>query len=93
MKHKYPDHHKQLARLNRIGGQFEGVKRMIAARRYCPEILVQLRAIRSALRAVEANILEVHLGSCVVQALASKSAKEKAKKINELKEIFSRFEQ
>ncbi len=86
-----PDHHKELPRLNRISGQLEGVKKMIEEQRYCPEILIQIKAIRSALRAVEGNILKTHLQSCVAQSFASPADREQ--KIEELKMLFDRFEE
>ena len=89
---QHPDHSKELSRLNRISGQIEGIKRMIEERRYCPDILTQLRAIRSAIRALEGNILEIHLGSCVTDAGLSKDKKEKQKKLAELVELFKRFD-
>lgn len=88
---KHPDHASELGRLNRISGQVDGVKKMITERRYCPEILTQLRAIRSAVHSIEANILEAHLDSCVKMALGSGDAKEKEEKISELKELYRRF--
>ncbi|MDR2098455.1 MAG: metal-sensitive transcriptional regulator, partial [Rickettsiales bacterium] len=60
---KYPSHEKELPRLNRAIGQMEGIRRMIEARRYCPEILIQFRAVKSAIRAIENNILKTHLES------------------------------
>ena len=86
----HPSHEAELPRINRIIGQLEGVKKMIDERRYCPEILIQLRAIRSAVRAVEGNILKTHLQHCVVQTFASEAEKEA--KIEELKQLFDRFE-
>jgi DNA-binding FrmR family transcriptional regulator len=91
-KHIYPDHSVELKRLSRIQGQIEGVRKMIEERRYCPEILTQLRAVRAALAALEANVLESHLQSCVTDAFASGNEKEREQKIRELKEIFRRFE-
>lgn len=88
--HLNPSHLSEMARLNRISGQMEGVKKMIEANRYCPDILIQLRAIRSAIRAVEGNILKAHLQSCVVDSF--NSAEDREQKINELKELFDRFE-
>ncbi len=87
------DHAKEIPRLNRIVGQVEGVKRMIDAERYCPDILTQLRAVRAAIRAVEANLLETHLRACVMDAFQSADANEKKEKIAELKEIYRRFEE
>ena len=86
--HEHPDHKNQISRLNRISGQLAGIKRMIEGQRYCPEILKQLRAARSAIKSLENNILEIHLTNCVVDAFASKNSKEKNKKIAELTELF-----
>lgn len=88
---EHPNHESELPRLNRILGQLEGVKKMIAEHRYCPEILIQLKAIRSAIRAVESNILNRHLQACVTQSFDSEEAK--AEKIAELKMLFDRFEE
>jgi DNA-binding FrmR family transcriptional regulator len=85
-------HEKELSKLNRISGQIDGVKKMIAEHRYCPDIIIQLRAIRAAIKAVEANVLENHLKSCVAESLASGNAKDAQKKIDELKDIFKRFD-
>ncbi len=85
-----PDHSGQIPRLNRIIGQLEGIKKMIEANRYCPDILTQLRAVRSAVRSVEGNILQSHLRHCVAQSFAS--PEERDRKISELKTLFDRFE-
>ncbi len=65
---------------------------MITEQRHCPDILTQLRAVRSAIRTVEANILETHLKSCVAESMASGNAKDAQKKIEELKDLFKRFD-
>lgn len=85
-------HDLELGKLNRIAGQVEGIKKMITEQRYCPEILTQLRAVRSAIKTVEANILETHLKSCVAESLTSSNAKDAQKKIEELKDLFKRFD-
>jgi DNA-binding FrmR family transcriptional regulator len=89
---KYPDHSKEISRLNRISGQVEGVKRMIEDRRYCPDIITQLRAISSATKSLEANILKSHLKACVSSAFKSEDAEEQDKKIEELLTLFKRFD-
>jgi len=89
---KYPDHSKEISRLNRISGQLEGVRKMIEERRYCPDILTQLRAVSSAAKSLEATILEAHLGSCVADAFKSDNAKEQKEKITELVKLFKRFD-
>jgi|GEM_PF-1231310 len=47
----------QLTRLNRARGQLDGVAKMLISGRDSKDVLVQLRAARSALRALETNIL------------------------------------
>ncbi len=86
----HPDHSKQLHRINRIIGQLEGVKRMIAERRYCPDILTQTRAISSALRSLEGSILELHLASCVKGAIESEEGYAE-EKIEELVALFKKY--
>ena len=88
--HQNPNHMENLPRLNRISGQLEGVKKMIEEQRYCPDIIIQLRAIRSAIKAVEGNILKKHLQHCVAQSFATDVEREQ--KIEELKTLFDRFE-
>lgn len=87
----HPDYGAEMSRLNRLMGQVEGVQRMIEQRRYCPDILAQLRAIRSAAHAIEANILEAHLNACVSEALTQGSKEDRSKKIAELKGLYRRF--
>ncbi len=87
----HPDYSAELPRLKRLVGQVEGVQRMIEQRRYCPDILAQLRAIRSAAHAIEANILEAHLNACVSEALTHGNKDDRNKKIAELKNLYRRF--
>ncbi len=86
----HPDHSRILPRLKRAQGQIVGVERMISERRYCVDILVQLRAVRAALDAVEASVLENHIRSCVKDAIESRSTKTSEKKIEELVKLFLR---
>jgi DNA-binding FrmR family transcriptional regulator len=85
-----PSHDKALPRLNRAIGQLEGVKRMIADRRYCPEILTLLKGVRSAIKAIESNILKTHLEACVARSFAN--SRERDKKIAEIKDMLDRFQ-
>lgn len=88
---EHPDHSNQVARLNRVIGQIEGIKRMIAERRYCPEILIQSRAVASALKAIELGILEKHVRHCVSEVLVTKDMKQTELKIRELISVLDRF--
>ena len=78
------DHSSELRRLSRIKGQVEGVERMITDHRYCPEIVMQIKAIRSALRSLEANIIEGHMRHCVKDAIKSRNPEVVQEKIDEI---------
>lgn len=90
---KHPHHGTQIGKLNRIAGQVEGIKKMIDEERYCPDILTQLRAVRCAIRSVEANILEAHLQACVTNAMLEGDESEKRARIAELKDLFKRYDE
>ena len=81
-----PDHKNEINRINRVIGQLEGVKKMIEDQVYCPEILIQTKAISSALRGLETSLLEKHINHCVKNAIESK--KNSSQKIDELVNIF-----
>ena len=83
-----PDHSSQLSKLNRVEGQISGIKKMINDRRYCPDIIQQIRAARKALFGIEAALLKSHLSECVSEAMKSKSRKLKDEKIEEVLKIF-----
>ncbi len=79
----------QIQRLNRARGQVEGVVRMIHEERGSREILTQLRAARSALRAVEVSILSEHLRRSLQQpAVTSEQA---INRIDELIDLLTRY--
>ncbi len=80
-------HGEELARLGRIAGQVAGIRKMIEEERYCMDILVQLKAVRAALKKVEGNILRRHMNHCVVQALGG-GQQEAEQKVAELQKYF-----
>ena len=57
-------------RLRRIEGQVRGIARMIDEDQYCIDVLTQISAVNSALKAVALNLLDEHLGHCVSHAVA-----------------------
>ncbi|HEY9704148.1 MAG TPA: metal-sensing transcriptional repressor [Allocoleopsis sp.] len=75
-------------RLSRIEGHIRGVKSMIIESRSCPDILIQIAAVRGALDKVARIILDEHLTECIVRA--SKDGNIEAE-IEELKSALDRF--
>lgn len=64
-------HSDNLPKLNRISGQVEGIKKMIEEERYCLDIVYQIKAVRSALKSIEKNILHKHIHHCISSSFNS----------------------
>lgn len=52
-----------------IEGQVRGLQDMISSGKYCIDIITQTSAIKQALSNVEDQLLEHHLGHCVVDQI------------------------
>mgnify|MGYP000981454290 FL=1 len=67
-KHRTEKEEKDLLnRLSRIEGQVRGIKAMVQDERYCPDILVQVSAVQSALNGFCKVLLSNHIKTCVVE--------------------------
>ncbi|AFZ51318.1 metal-sensing transcriptional repressor [Dactylococcopsis salina] len=55
-------------RLSRLEGHIRGVKTMVSESRSCPEVLMQIAAVRGALDRVARMILDEHLSECITRA-------------------------
>lgn len=86
-KHAHPDHTRHLKRINRVRGQINGIERMIVDKRYCPDIMMQLKAACAALTAIEAEIFKTHLRGCVKQVFNSVDELDSERKIDEIVKI------
>ncbi|MBD2325590.1 metal-sensing transcriptional repressor [Alkalinema sp. FACHB-956] len=75
-------------RLSRIEGHIRGIKTMLQENRSCPDVLVQIAAVRGALDRVGRIILDEHLTECI--ARAAKEGDIEAE-IDELKAALDRF--
>ena len=87
----HPSHKEHLGKLNRASGQVEAVKRMIDEGKYCVDIMTQIRAARSALKAIELAVLETHIKSCLDQEFYH-SPDEQHKKIEEIVMLLKKYE-
>ena len=71
-KPRSAEEEKQLQnRLNRIIGQLNGIKKMLADNRYCGDILTQVAAAESALQAFGYTVLQSHMQTCVTDEIRS----------------------
>ena len=77
-----------LKRLRRVGGQVQGLQRMVEERRYCIDILNQVAAVEAALHRAAAIILKNHLETCVTDTFECEKQCDKREKIAELVRVF-----
>lgn len=57
-----------IKRMNKMIGQLNGVKRMIEQDRECPDVLLQISSIRSALGKLGLMITEDHMEHCIADS-------------------------
>jgi DNA-binding FrmR family transcriptional regulator len=55
-------------RLSRIEGHIRGIKTMVNESRPCPEVLIQVAAVRGAIDSLARLILDEHLSECITRA-------------------------
>jgi DNA-binding FrmR family transcriptional regulator len=77
-------------RLSRVEGQVRGIARMVAADRYCIDVVTQIGAVRAALRRIEEAVLSDHVAHCVEHAIRSGKPAEQRQKIAELMDVLGR---
>ncbi|MBF2000363.1 MAG: metal-sensitive transcriptional regulator [Synechococcales cyanobacterium M58_A2018_015] len=75
-------------RLSRIEGHIRGIKTMVHESRSCPDVLVQLAAVRGAIDRVSRIILDEHLTECIARAAKEGQIETE---IEELKAALDRF--
>ena len=85
------DNRAELLRVNRIRGQLEGIGRMIEEKAYCPDIITQIQAVRSALGSLQATVLTAHLQDCVRKGLKKGDEQASEELLEELLSIFKRY--
>lgn len=56
-------------RLSRLEGHVRGIKTMVQENRPCPDVLVQIAAVRGGLDRVARVILDEHLSECITRAV------------------------
>jgi DNA-binding FrmR family transcriptional regulator len=73
------------ARLVKAMGHLNAVHRMVDEKKYCIDVLHQLKAVQCALDKVAEEILKEHLKTCVVQAVRDQ---DEERVMNELLQVF-----
>lgn len=74
-------------RLAKAMGHLNAVHRMVDEKKYCIDVLHQMKAVQSALDKISEEILKQHLETCVVEAVQNQDA---GRVIDELIQVFRR---
>jgi CsoR family transcriptional regulator, copper-sensing transcriptional repressor len=75
-------------RLSRVEGHIEAIKRMVEEDRPCPDVLIQLAAVRAAIQKAAQVVIEDHIESCLNNAASKGSSEEEW---HSLKEALDKF--
>ncbi|WP_026732662.1 metal-sensing transcriptional repressor [Fischerella sp. PCC 9605] len=75
-------------RLSRIEGHIRGIKTMVQQNSPCPDVLLQIAAVRGALDRVARIILDEHLTECIARAAEEGNIEVE---IEQLKAALDRF--
>lgn len=65
----HKDKIKMIRQLKIIEGQVRGLQKMIENNIYCIDIITQTSAIKQSLSSIEDNLLENHLGTCLINQI------------------------
>jgi len=85
-------HKHQLNRISRMEGQLRGIRNMIEDQRYCIEILQQIKAVRSALKSLELDVINEHMDNCLDEAVSNKDPVTTRRMIKEIKTVLEKIE-
>lgn len=77
-------------RLRRIEGQVRGLQKMVEQDRYCADIMIQISAVREALRTVGRSLMRNHLKHCAAKAITQGTSAESEVMYTELLELIYR---
>lgn len=74
-------------RINRAVGQLNGIRAMVEEDRYCGDVLTQLAAVESAVKAISREVMRDHLETCVVERVQAGDTEV----VDEVMDLFRKF--
>ncbi len=78
----------EIKKLNRVIGQIEGIRKMLEDHRKLEDILIQCKAVHSALRSVESRIFRGYLEVSLDEIVKLDKKKDRSEKVAELEDLF-----
>ena len=82
------DSESEIKKLNRIVGQVEGIRKMLEEHRKLEAVLIQCKAVHSALKSVESRIFKAYLEVSLDEIVKLDKKKNRAEKVSELEDLF-----
>ena len=82
---------KTIRKLKTVGGQIDGLIKMVEEDRYCIDISTQLMASISILKNINKDVLRGHLEHCVYDSLRQKNVDDIKEKIDEIEKIIDKL--
>ena len=87
-KKRSPEEQKALlTRLKKAEGQIRGIQKMVENDAYCPDILIQVSAVTSALNSFNKALLACHIKGCVAEDIRAGDEQS----VDELVEILQKL--
>ena len=87
----HADKAKTIRKLKTVGGQIDGLIKMVEDDRYCIDIINQIMASISILKNINKDVLSAHLNHCVYQALENDNVDETKEKLDEIEGIINKL--
>lgn len=85
------DKKKTIRKLKTVGGQIDGLIKMIEDDRYCIDISNQVMASISILKNINKDVLRGHLEHCVYDSMKQKNEDDLIEKIDEIEKIIDKL--
>jgi len=80
-----------LSRLRKIEGQIRGIQNMVQDSKECEDILIQVRAVRSALKSTTSLILKRYVSTCYTRAQEQGDTPETRQKMEKTIQVLTNF--
>jgi DNA-binding FrmR family transcriptional regulator len=82
------DNESEIKKLNRVIGQVEGIRKMLEEHRKLEAVLIQCKAVHSALRSIESRIFKGYLEVSLDEIMKLDKKKNREEKVAELEDLF-----
>lgn len=87
----HADKAKTIRKLKTVGGQIDGLVKMVEDDRYCIDVSNQIMASISILKNINKDVLSAHLSHCVYEALEHDDPDDVKEKLAEIEGIINKL--